>query len=184
VRARHVAVLLAAALVTGACGGDLPRDDDGLVEVDAIAVDVPDGWDRTDEDPQPPIVTNSRFVDPDERLRLLQVIVGCDERGVDALVDAVGQPRGAFVVTGAFEATSEPDVAGLDRARRVTLELEPGAGDGDDAVIEAVYGETGDAVVLVELTLPTGSDGPDPDALLASLRADGDALGAACHEDG
>jgi hypothetical protein len=175
---RAVLVLLAG------CGGDdEPRDDDGLVTVGDVAIDVPEGWERIEDQSGPSLVANTRFVDPDERVRLLQVIVGCDEGGVDALVDAVGQPRGGFVVTGAFEARTPPEVAGLDRARRVTLELEPATEEtttGGDAVIEAVYGEAGAAVLLVELSLPASADDLDADAVLASLTVDGDALAASC----
>jgi hypothetical protein len=178
---RRLAPLALLAVVLAACGGDLPRDEDGLVTVDHVAIDVPEGWERVDDDADASLVTNTRFVDPDQRLQLLQVIAGCGEGGVDALVDAVGEPRGAFVVTGAFEARTEPEVDGLDRARRVTLELEPvGTDTTEEATIEAVYGEAGRALLLVELTLPDGSDDVDVEAVLGSLTVDGDALADSC----
>jgi hypothetical protein len=178
---RRLVPLALVLVVLAGCGGDLPRDEAGLVTVDHVALDVPEGWERVDDDADASLVTNTRFVDPDRRLQLLQVIAGCGEGGVDALVDAVGEPRGAFVVTGAFEATTEPEVAGLDRARRVTLELEPvGTDTAEDATIEAVYGEAGRALLLVELSLPVAGADVDAEAVLASLTVDGDALAASC----
>jgi hypothetical protein len=180
---RRLVPLALVLVVLAGCGGDLPRDEAGLVTVDHVALDVPEGWERVDDDADASLVTNTRFVDPDRRLQLLQVIAGCGEGGVDALVDAVGEPRGAFVVTGAFEATTEPEVAGLDRARRVTLELEPATEEtttGGDAVIEAIYGEAGRALLLVELSLPVAGADVDAEAVLASLTVDGDALAESC----
>lgn len=178
--------LVVLALVAGCSGGDEePRDEDGLVTVGDVAIDVPEGWERVEDQAGPSLVANTRFVDPDQRVRLLQVIVGCDEGGVDALVDAVGQPRGGFVVTGAFEASTPSDVEGLDRARRVTLELEPATEEtttGGDAIIEAIYGEAGGAVLLVELSLPASEDDLDAEAILGSLVVDGASVADRCRD--
>ncbi|MEX1177933.1 MAG: hypothetical protein WEB09_05690 [Nitriliruptor sp.] len=175
------ALLLLCGVVTGCDGGE-PRDEDGRVSVGDVALAVPEGWERVDEEAEPPLVANTRFVDPDRRLRLVQVIIGCDDRGLDTLVGAVGQPRGNLVVTGARERTTEPDIEGLDRARRVTLDLGSGQeGDDPDFVTEAVYGQRGEALVLVELNVPLAGEAVDADAVLDSLRVDGDALASRCE---
>jgi hypothetical protein len=186
VRVRLAPLAAALVLLAGCGSADEPRDGDGLVTVGDVAIDVPDGWERIEDEPGPALVANTRFVDPDQRVRLLQVIVGCDERGVDALVDAVGQPRAGFLVTGAFEAATPPDVEGLDRARRVTLELEPATEEtttGGDAVIEAIYGEAGATVLLVELSVPAVEEDLDVEAVLASLVVDGGSLAGRCTDE-
>jgi hypothetical protein len=181
---RHLtAVSLGLAVLLTGCGGeDEPRDEAGRVGVGDLALDTPAGWERVDEPADPPLVSRTRFVDPDQRLQLVQVIVGCDDAGLDALVGAVGQPRGALVVTAAEELVPPPEVEGLDRTRRVTLEL---ARDPDAATtsrIEALYGQRGDALVLVEVSVPVDGGAVDADAVLASLIADGDALGSRCPD--
>jgi hypothetical protein len=91
------------------------------------------------------------------------------------------QPRGAFVVTGAFEART----AARGRRTRPGPACDAGARTGrqdttEEATIEAVYGEAGRALLLVELTLPAGSDDVDVEAVLGSLTVDGDALADSC----
>ena len=181
---RPAVLAIVAGLSLAGCGdADEPRDERGRVSVGAVALATPEGWERIDEPADPPLLERTRFVDPGRRLRLVQVVVGCDEGGLDALVGSVGQPRGPLVVTGAEEHVPPPQVEGLERARRVTLELGSGA-DGEPAsfVTEALYGQHGDALVLVEVNVPVaGGDGDvDADAVLDSLVADGAALDASC----
>lgn len=179
-RTRLVPLVLVLTFVAG-CGGDEPRDEDGRVTVGDVALATPDGWERIDEQAEPPLVTSTRFVDPDRRLRLIQVVVGCDPAGLDALVGAVGQPRGELVVTGARERTTAPEVPGLDRVRRVTLDLGSGReGEDPDFTTEALYGQRGDALVLIELNVPTAASGIDADAVLDSVAVDGDSLAGRC----
>ncbi|MEX1162472.1 MAG: hypothetical protein WEB03_02720 [Nitriliruptor sp.] len=180
-RAPAVAVV-ALALALAACAGEPDRDDAGRATVGDLRIAVPDGWERIDEPAEPPLVLNTRFVDPDRRLRLVQVIVGCDERGLDTLVGVVGQPRGSLVVTGARERETEPDIDGLDRARRVTLDLGSGReGEDPDFVTEAIYGQRDDVLVLVEINVPLAGAAFDADEVLDSLAVDGDALATRCE---
>ncbi len=181
---RATAVVAALVLVITACGDDgQDRDESGRVAIGDVALAVPEGWERIDEEVEPPLVANSRFVDPDRRLRLVQVIVGCDERGLDTLVGRVGQPRGSLVVTGARERTTPPEIEGLDPVRRVTLDLGSGReGEDPDFVTEAVYGQSGDALVLIEINVPLAGEALDADEVLGSLVVDGDALATRCED--
>jgi hypothetical protein len=182
-RTRHLAAVVAVLALTACSDGDAGEvADAGRTAVGDVALAVPDGWERIDEDADAPLVTNTRFVDPDRRLRLVQVIVGCDERGLGTLVGSVGQPRGQLVVTAARERTEPPEVDGLEQVRRLTLDLGSGAEDTDpDFVIEALYGQRGAALVLVELNVPAAGDPVDADEVLGSVTVDGDALEASCE---
>lgn len=179
----HLTVAFALVSATVACAGDDggPRDEEGRAVAGDVRLAVPGGWERIDEPADAPLVTSTRFVDPDQRLQLVQVVVGCDPAGLDTLVGAVGQPRGALVVTGAEERLPPPEVEDLDRARRVTLTL-AGAEDPETVTsrTEALYGQRGDALVLVEVNVPAAGGDVDADAVLDSVVADGDALEASC----
>lgn len=184
---RPAASLLAGALLLGGCRGDAPapHDEQGRVEVDEVALATPEGWERIDEPVEAPLLASSRFVDPEQQRQLVQVVIGCDEAGLDALVGSVGQPRGSLVVTGAEEHVPAPEVEGLERARRVTLELARAEGEASaDARIEALYGQRGAALVLVEVSVPLAGAAPDvdPDRVLDSVVTDGAALDARCGE--
>ncbi|WP_052665466.1 hypothetical protein [Nitriliruptor alkaliphilus] len=179
-RTRLAPLALLLVLAAG-CGDDEPRDETGRVTVGDVALATPEGWERIDEPAQPPLLASTRFVDPTRRLRLVQVVVGCDPAGLDALVGAVGQPRGELVVTGARERTTAPEIPGLDRVRRVTLDLGSGReGEDPDFVTEALYGQRGDALVLIELNAPAAALGVDADAVLDSVVVDGDVLADRC----
>lgn len=184
---RPTAIALAGAFLLTGCGGDdpQPRDEQGRVAVDEVALVTPEGWERVDEPVEPPLLVSTRFVDPDQGAQLVQVVAGCDEAGLDALVGSVGQPRGSLVVTGAEEHVPPPEVEGLQRARRVTLELSRADDQGSaDARVEALYGQRGAALVLVEVSVPLAGTAPDvdADAVLDSVVTDGAALDARCGE--
>jgi hypothetical protein len=164
-----------------ACAGGEERDEEGRVSVGDLALAVPDGWEREPEDAAPPLVLRERFVDPQIALQQVQVVVGCDDSGVDALVGHLGsQPRGEVVITDAREHVPAPEVPGLDAVRRVTLDLGADPEVAPTFRTEGLYGERGDALVLVEVNLPVAGGDVDAEAVLDSLVVDGEALAERC----
>jgi hypothetical protein len=177
----RAAVAATLVLALAACAGGEDRDEDGRVPVGDLALAVPDGWERGPEEAEPPLVLRERFVDPDVALQQVQVVVGCDDAGVDALVGSLGsQPRGEVVITDAREHLPAPEVPGLDAARRVTLDLGADPEGAPTVRTEGLYGERGDALVLVEVTTPVEGGDVDAEAVLDSLVADGDTLAERC----
>lgn len=175
--ARRLGATVGAIAVLGAaCGTTSPTDD--VVDVGGVEVTPPDGW-RTTDGPEPDGVRAVQgWTDPDEPLRGLQVVVGCDPGGVDDLVTgAVGSARGALVVTAAEELMPRPSVEGLEDARRVSLTL-GGEDGGASLAVEALYGQAGDALVLVEVSAPVS--GTPPTEVLDTVRTNGDTLTAGC----
>ncbi|MTV24917.1 hypothetical protein FTX61_05730 [Nitriliruptoraceae bacterium ZYF776] len=186
-RVSLVALALAAGLL--ACDGDTSPDDGteattGAQDVGGLTLIPPVGWTADEAGTPAGVVAAERWADPDEPLRALQVVVGCDPGGIEDLVaGAVGSTRGSLVVTAAEERLPRPTVDGLDEVRRVSLTL--GAGRDDDAsslATEALYGQAGDALVLVELTVPVTEDvRAAADDVLASVTADAAELADGCE---
>jgi hypothetical protein len=100
---------------------------------------------------------------------------------VDALV---GSPRvpaaGQVVITDAREHVPAPEVPGLDGSRRVTLDLGADPEVAPTFRTEGLYGERGDALVLVEVNVPIDGGDVDAEAVLDSLVVDGEALAERC----
>lgn len=181
-RTRTLTATVVAACLLAACGGGETRDEDGRTVVGDLAVAVPDGWEREAEDAEPPLVLRERFTDPDVALQQIQLVIGCDDSGLDTLVESLGaQPRGQVVITDAREHLPAPEVAGLDAARRLTLELGASPEVPPTLRTEGLYGQRGDALVLVEVTAPRAGGDVDAEAVLDSLTVDGDALAGRCE---
>jgi hypothetical protein len=182
VRTRLIPLCLVSALLLTGCGGAEVDDEDGRVTVGDLALAVPDGWERQEEDAEAPLVLRERFVDPDVTLQQVQLVVGCDDAGLDELVDSLGsQPRGQVAITDAREHLPAPQVEGLDRARRLTLDLGAGPDAPPSFRTEGLYGEQGDALVLVEVNVPIDGGDVDADTILDAVVADGEALAARCE---
>ncbi|MFA9432526.1 hypothetical protein [Egicoccus sp. AB-alg2] len=192
-------LLLAVLLLAGACtsgdggGASAAReagddsDDVRMVgnaaTVDGVTLTVPDGWRTVDTEVPPDVVGSHRWSPGANDVRNLQVVVGCGGT-VDELVDGTLQsPRGPLVVTGAQEDRAQQRVPGLDAARRLTLTF--GAGRDDDAQTirtDGLYGHTGDALVLVEVSQQARTaDGDLADRVLDAVEVDEATVTAACQ---
>jgi hypothetical protein len=184
---RPLPLVLAVALaaVLAACqGAPVERDEQGRTVVGDVALAVPDGWETTDVDPPPGVLEAHRWRPDAAELTGLQLVLGCGGT-VDELVEgAVGAGRGVLGVVDAAE-TEGLDVPGLDEVRSLVLDLEsPLAAGGTGQLRTAgLYGQTGDALLLLELSQPP--DDFDPalaEEVFASLEVDGADLDARCAE--
>jgi hypothetical protein len=176
-------LLLAALLALTACGGD-PLDAPRTEGVDGVGVEVPDGWTATDDAEAEGVVAAQRWAPEDAGVEQLQVVVGCGG-DLDELVDAaLREPRGPLRVTAAEEDGAEQRVEGLDRARRLYLTF--GAGRDDDAETirtAALYGQTGEALLLVEYSEPAREfDRERADETLRSVTVEADRLREVCAD--
>lgn len=152
--------------------------------VAGVTIDVPEGWRPVAGQADDAVAASELWRPQPDSASGLLLVVGCEGGGVDALVEGVLHlPRGALVVTDAQELTPAPDVPGLEAARRIELTF--GAGREDDARTlrtGALYGQAGDALLLIELSAPVASYDQDlVTATLASVRVDADQLRATCE---
>lgn len=177
---------LAAALVIGACTSGAAEQPEP-VSVGGVALVVPDGWSvqPTDTTPQGsdvgPEVVASRAWAAGEGVDNLQVVIGCGGTAADLARMAAQAPRDPLVVTDAVEVPA-PDVPGLESAHRLRLTL--GAGRQDDAStvqVDGLYGEVGDAIVLVEIAQRAGADHEVADEVLGSVEVTADTVRTACE---
>lgn len=174
---RLATAVLVAALT--ACGG--APDGDRVASVEGVRVEIPAGWSEQ-SGPDPAGVVASRRWSPGEGVESLQVVVGCDGSAEELAAGAAQAPREPLAVTDAVELEA-PDVPGLDAVHRLRITL--GAGRQDDAEtarISGLYGETGDAIVLVEVAQRAGGDDDLADAVLASVEVDAAAARQRCAE--
>ncbi|MFA9444151.1 hypothetical protein [Egicoccus sp. AB-alg6-2] len=178
---RPLPVVVLALLLAGCT--DSSSASGGTETVEGVSVTVPEGWSVTDP-PDAPGVVAARGWSPGRPGHLLQVIVGCEGTVDELVTGAVREPRGPLVVTDATEDRASHRVPGLDEARRLQLTLGAGRPDDADTVRTAgLYGQRGDALVLVELSqLARDVNDELADEVLDSVRVDADALDAACEQ--
>lgn len=171
---------LATAVTVGvltACGGGLAQERTSVVE--GVAIEVPAGWDEQPGDRPEGVVASHRW-GPGEGVEHLQVVVGCDGTAEELAAGAAQAPRDPLVVTDAVELEAAP-VPGLAAVHRLRITL--GAGRQDDANtvrVSGLYGEAGDAIVLVEVARRAGAADDLADEVLASVDVDPATLTAAC----
>ncbi len=163
------------ALLAAACSG-------GATDITGVTIEVPGGWDRVDTPPDPQVVATATWRGGRAEASSLQVVVGCGPGSVADLASAaVTRERPPLTVTDA-EVDTDIEVAGADGA--IGLELTLGAGRPDDAetvVIDGLYAEVGDALVLIELSTPVrDADDALIDATLGSVGLDREVLAEAC----
>jgi hypothetical protein len=181
-------LLLAGVLALTGCGGDdvaAPDEADGRTTVGEVQLEVPDGWEATDDDLPPGVLEARRWRPEAGDLTSLQLVVGCGG-SLDELVSGVVRGgRGVVAVTDAVE-TEALEVPGLDATRGLVLDLEGTVlgGETHDLRTAGLYGEARDALVLLELTQPVEAFDPKlAEDVFASVTVDGDELAARC-EDG
>lgn len=169
-------VLVAAVtLLAAACSG-------GPTDIAGVTIEVPSGWERVDTAPEPEVRATATWRGGRAEASSLQVVVGCGSGSVADLASAaVTQERSPLEVTDA-QVDTDLEVAGADAA--IGLELTLGAGRPDDAetvVIDGLYAEVGDALVLIELSTPVrDADDARVDATLGSVGLDREVLAEAC----
>lgn len=177
-RASILAVVLLAVSCAAGTGGDGPA----ATVVEGVGIEVPEGWSEQTAERAAGVVASRRWA-PGEGVEHLQVVVGCDGTAEELAAGAAQAPRDPLVVTDAVELEA-PKVAGLDAVHRLRMTL--GAGRADDAStvrVSGLYGEAGDAIVLVELAQRAGADEGIAADVFGSLEVDAPTLRAAC-EDG
>jgi hypothetical protein len=182
------ALLVAGALALTGCGGDdvaTPDEVDGGTAVGEVRLEVPEGWEATDDDLPPGVLEARRWRPEAGDLTSLQLVVGCGG-SLDELVSGVVRGgRGVVTVTDAVE-TEALEVPGLDATRGLVLDLEGTVLGGGTRDLRAagLYGEAGDVLVLLELTQPVEAFDPQlAEEVFASVTVDGDGLASRC-EDG
>jgi hypothetical protein len=173
-----VALLAATALLGAGCqDGSEPRAE----EVGPVSLEVPGGWDRTDQD-GPDLVAQSRWASTGQQVTTLQVVVGCGDETAETLaLGAVSQPRDELSPTGA-EDPQDVEVPGLDDALTTTLTYGGDRPDDQQTLrMAGLYGAGHGGLVLVEVAAPTTawSDGR-AEQVLGSVTVDADALADAC----
>jgi hypothetical protein len=191
VRAPSPLVATAAALVTtvvlagcSADGGRSEAGDDGHTTVGEVRLEIPDGWDATDDD-LPPGVLEARRWRPDAGdLTSLQLVLGCGGNLDELVTGVVRGGRGVVSVTEAVE-TEALEVPGLGATRGLVLDLVGAVPGGEDRELRTagLYGQAGDALVLLELSQP--ADDFDPalaEEVFTSLTVDGDELASRCED--
>jgi hypothetical protein len=184
---RHLVALLVPALLLGACGsstaGD-PVDDDGRTAVGEVHLEVPQGWEATDDDLPPGVLEARRWRPEAGNLTSLQLVVGCGGSLDQLVAGVVRGGRGVVTVTEAVE-TEALDVPGLDTTRALVLDLEgtvPGGGV-RDLRAAGLYGASGDALVLLELTRPVEDFQAEiAEDVFRSVTVDGGAFAARCAD--
>jgi hypothetical protein len=147
-----------------------------------VTIEVPGGWDRVETPPNPEVVATATWRGGRAEASSLQVVVGCGPGSVTDLASAaVTRDRPPLTVTDA-EVDTDVEVAGADAA--IGLDLTLGAGRDDDAatvVVQGVYAEVGDALVLVEFSTPVrDADDALVETTLASISLDRSVLAEAC----
>jgi hypothetical protein len=154
----------------------------GPTDINGVTVEVPSGWDRVETPPNPEVVATATWRGGRAEASSLQVVVGCGPGSVTDLASAaVTRDRPPLTVTDA-KVDTDVEVAGADVA--IGLDLTLGAGRDDDAatvVVQGVYAEVGDALVLVEFSTPV-RDAADAlaERTLASVSLDRAVLAEAC----
>lgn len=178
--ARHLVTLVLVG-VLGACTG--AGEVDRTATVEGVTVGIPPAWTEQSTDEVPGVAASRRWA-PGEGVENLQVVVGCDGTAAELAAGAAQTPRDPLVVTDAVEVDA-PAVDGLDAVHRLRITL--GAGRQDDAStvrVSGLYGEAGDAIVLVEVAQRAGADDDVADEVLGSVGVDAAALRDACAERG
>jgi hypothetical protein len=177
--------LTAAVLLVTGCGTDqLPVDDDGLTRVGEVRLEVPDGWQAADEERPPGVLESQRWRPEGAELTGLQLVVACDGDLDDLVTGIVQSGRGGLRVTDAAE-TAALDVPGLDATRGLVLDLEGTlAGvDAGELRTAGLYGQTGDALLLLELSQRVEEFDPElAEEIFTSVRVDGEELETRCEE--
>lgn len=162
-------------LLAAACSG-------GPTDIAGVTIEVPSGWDRVDTPPNPEVIATATWRGGRAEASSLQVVVGCGPGSVTDLASAaVTRERPPLTVTDA-EVDTDLEVVGADAA--VGLELTLAAGRDDDAstaVVNGVYAEVAEALVLIELSTPVrDADDALIDTTLASVTLDRTVLADAC----
>ncbi|HSK23942.1 MAG TPA: hypothetical protein VK906_12230 [Egicoccus sp.] len=163
--ARRLATV-ALAVAVAACNSTTGPET--AVSVEGVRVEVPAGWSEQSGQ-EPAGVVAARRWSPGEGVESLQVVVGCDGTAEELAAGAAQAPRDPLVVTDAVELEA-PDVPGLDAVHRLRITL--GAGRQDDAEtvrVSGLYGQSGDAIVLVEVAQRAGASDDLADAVLTSV---------------
>jgi hypothetical protein len=179
-----VGVLLAAVTLAG-CTGGADDAEDGRTVVGEVRLEVPDGWEATDDELPPGVLEARRWRPGDDTaLASLQLVLGCGGT-LDELVSGVVRGgRGVVSVTEAVE-TEALEVPGLDATRGLVLDLVGTVFGGDERQLRTagLYGQVDDALLLLELSQPV--DDFDPalaEEVFASLTVDGDDLADRCGD--
>jgi hypothetical protein len=177
---------LAASLVLSACtggSGSLEVDEEGRTVVGEVRLAVPDGWEAADEEPPLGVLEAQRWRPPGAELTGLQLVVAC-EGTLDELVEGVVRSgRGGLRVVDAAEAEGF-DVPGLDATRTLALDLEGTLAGVDAGQLRTagLYGQAGDALLLLELTQRAEDLDLDlAERIFGSVTVDGDGLGDRCE---
>jgi hypothetical protein len=174
-------------LATACQGGASPQlDDEGRTVVGQVALAVPDGWEATEVDLPAGVLEAHRWRPDAAELTGLQLVVGCGGTVDELVAGAVGSGRGVMGVTDAAE-TEGLEVPGLDEVRSLVLDLEGPLATGGTGQLRTagLYGQAGDALVLLELSQPPDTFDPAvAEDVFASLEVDGDALDARCRDAG
>jgi hypothetical protein len=180
-----VAGVLLAAVVLAACSGGGDPTEDGRTVVGEVRLEVPDGWEATDDDLPPGVLDARRWRPGDDgTLASLQLVLGCGG-SLDELVSRVVRGgRGVVSVTEAVE-TEALDVPGLDATRGLVLDLVGTALGGDERQLRSagLYGQVDEALLLLELSQPVEDFDPAlAEDVFASVTVDGDELADRCRE--
>jgi hypothetical protein len=177
---------LVAALILAACtagSGSLQTDEEGRTVVREVRLAVPDGWEAADEEPPPGVLEAQRWRPPGAELTGLQLVVAC-EGTLDELVEGVVRSgRGGLRVVDAAE-TEGFDVPGLDATRTLALDLEGTLAGVDAGQLRTagLYGQAGDALLLLELTQRAEDLDLDlAQRIFGSVTVDGDDLQERCE---
>jgi hypothetical protein len=173
---RRTALVATAALLAAACSG-------GPTDIAGVTIEVPGGWDRVETPANPEVVATATWRGGRAQASSLQVVVGCGPGSVADLANAaVTRERPPLTVTDA-EVDTDVEVAGADAA--IGLDLTLGAGRDDDAatvVVQGVYAQVGEALVLVEFSTPVrDADDALVDTTLGSVSLDRSVLAEACN---
>jgi hypothetical protein len=178
------AVLLAAAALAGCTGDGAGTDDDGRTVVGEVRLEVPAGWEATDDELPPGVLEARRWRPGDGTLASLQLVLGCGGT-LDELVSGVVRGgRGVVSVTEAVE-TEALDVPGLDATRGLVLDLVGTVFGGGERQLRTagLYGQVDDALLLLELSQPVEDFDPAlAEEVFASLTVDGDDLADRCGD--
>jgi hypothetical protein len=182
---RRAVTLLTVVLLSAACTtseGTGP-DQAGRSTVGEVRLEVPAGWEATDDDLPPGVLEARRWRPEGGEVTSLQLVVAC-EGTLDELVAGIVQSgRGGLQVIDAVE-TAGLDVPGLDATRGLVLDLERTlAGvDAGELRTAGLYGQAGDALLLLELSQRAADlDLELAEDVFASVTVDGDELAARCE---
>jgi hypothetical protein len=185
---RGPVTLLAVAALSASCAtSGTPTDPtaagEGHATVGEVQLEVPAGWEATDDDLPPGVLEARRWRPEAGDLTSLQLVVGCGGTVDELVTSVVRGGRGAVSVSEAVE-TEGLDVPGLEATRGLVLDLEGTVlgGEVHELRTAGLYGQTGEALLLLELAQPAADFDPAlAEEIFRSVRVDGEDLTGRCE---